>query len=86
MDNWGMILIILALIGFGVFQHIHWSRECQKLIDKLMSRNYADYAYTKKHEQTLPATRASNQSYQVPEIDEDLAMLNRQMAGIIESV
>ena len=37
------LLVILSLIGLNVFQHVYWSRQNQKLVDKLMSRNYHEY-------------------------------------------
>lgn len=38
-----MTVIDALLIGLLVFQQIYWSRINNKLIDKLMSRNYHEY-------------------------------------------
>ena len=44
------ILIILTLMN--VFQLVYWSRQVHKLVDKVMSRNYAEYVQVTKP--TLP--------------------------------
>lgn len=38
-SNW----LLVSLLLLNVFQAVYWSRQVQKLIDKLMSRNYAEY-------------------------------------------
>lgn len=40
--------ILLALGALNVFQMVYWSRQVQKLVDKLMSRNYAEYVQVNK--------------------------------------
>lgn len=37
------LICIATLAGLIVFQQLYWMRQIQKLIDKLMSKNYADY-------------------------------------------
>lgn len=37
-------IIVLALLN--VFQLIYWGAQLQKLVDKLMSRNYGEYVQT----------------------------------------
>lgn len=37
------ILVVVGLLGLNVFQLVFWSRQTGRLIDKLMSRNYAEY-------------------------------------------
>jgi hypothetical protein len=75
-------VIIVALLGLNVFQLIYWSRQVHKLIDKLMSRNYADYqAWANKPEVALPAPQVPLQ-FSVENDDEDLQRLNGIMAGI----
>ncbi len=76
-----MILELLALaLGFvTVFQTIYWSRQVHKLIDKLMSRNYAEYVHTLKSQADLPGPEISKDE---SEADDDLDQLNRVMAGI----
>ena len=41
-------LVIASLVGLNVFQLYYWSRVTHKLIDKLMSRNYAEYVSIEK--------------------------------------
>ncbi len=36
-------IVSLGLLGMLCWQHWHYSRQIQKLIDKVMSRNYAEY-------------------------------------------
>ena len=43
-----MEYIALALLALNVFQIVYWSRQVQKLVDKLMSRNYAEYVQVSK--------------------------------------
>ncbi len=48
-------VILIGLLGLNIFQAIYWSRTTNQLIDKLMSRNYAEYAQiqsTRNHAQT----------------------------------
>jgi len=41
-------IIILVLFAVLVFQQIYWSRQTQKLLDKLMSRDFHTYALSQK--------------------------------------
>jgi hypothetical protein len=36
-------IIISFLLGLIVFQQLYWAKQCQRLIDKLMSRDYGFY-------------------------------------------
>jgi hypothetical protein len=38
-----MIQLIYILLLLNVFQLVFWSRQVQKLVDKLMSRSYFEY-------------------------------------------
>lgn len=38
-----MEYIAFGLLVLNVFQMVYWSRQVQKLVDKIMSRNYAEY-------------------------------------------
>ncbi len=38
-----MEYVIYALVILNIAQLVFWSRQVQKLVDKLMSRNYAEY-------------------------------------------
>ncbi len=43
-----MIETIYALVALLVVQQAYWSWQTHKLIDKLMSRNYAEYVTSKR--------------------------------------
>jgi tRNA(His) 5'-end guanylyltransferase len=43
-------VIVALLVGTGVREYFFW-RETQKLINKLMSRNYYDYQYNERVKQ-----------------------------------
>ncbi len=46
-----VLLIIIVLLGFmQVFQNIVWSKERTRLIDKIMSRSYAEYQQIRSKE------------------------------------
>lgn len=65
------IAVIFFLFLIIIFQQIFWSRVAQKLVDKLMSRNYHEYVQA---QQTSPAVRVRvNDS---PDDFEDLSALN----------
>lgn len=40
--------LIVVLLGLVVFQNVHFSRIHKNLIDRLMSRNYAEYVSVTK--------------------------------------
>lgn len=37
------LIVILALTALNVIQLTFWSWQCQKLVNKLMSKNFAEY-------------------------------------------
>lgn len=41
-------IFVFSLLGLNIIQFIFWSRQVQRLIDKLMSRNYAEYIASNK--------------------------------------
>jgi hypothetical protein len=53
--------IIGILIVLNVAQAAFWMRQTQKLVDKLMSRNYADYSQSVSY-QSRPPTKATSLS------------------------
>jgi hypothetical protein len=71
-------LVSLSLIALNLFQLIYWSRQTHKLIDKIMSRNYAEYVQT---QQTLAAPLPKQQDTTEQVLDSDLDTLNRTLAG-----
>lgn len=48
------IVAITALVGLNVFQLVYWSRQVQKLVDKVMSRDYHTYQISKQPLHTPP--------------------------------
>lgn len=65
------VILVLSLIGLNVFQHIFWSRQVQQLVDKLMSRNYAEYSVVSRPKEV-------ERKIQVPlaqELPDDLRIL-----------
>lgn len=65
-----MEFICLMLVALLVYQQWFWSRQNQTLIDKLMSRNYAEYVQATKAPE--PANRVNLSA----EPTEDLNVLN----------
>lgn len=47
--------ISLILVALNVFQFWHWSKQVQCLVDKVMSKNYAEYAQIKEQGNTDPS-------------------------------
>lgn len=73
--------IVLSLIALNVWQHWFWSRYSGRLIDKLMSRNYAEY---KQVEQSVTSHNIPNsQKYEFDSSNEEvLKELNGMLGGI----
>ena len=69
MEFVGIPLTIFGLLALNAWQFWFWSRETQKLIDKLMSRNYADYAQSSKLKTELPQSIVLPREDQVSEQD-----------------
>lgn len=44
-----LIGVVLVLGGLNVYQFIFWSSQVNKLLNKLMSRNYAEYVSAEKY-------------------------------------
>lgn len=42
------LLVIAGLFGLNVFQFVYWSRVTSRLVDKIMSKNYAEYVHLSK--------------------------------------
>jgi len=68
--------IVLGLVILNVLQFVFWTWQINKLVDKLMSRNYAEYASVTKPVET------SMSSVQLPVKDDDdvLQDLNRMLS------
>lgn len=78
--EWGLLIVIALLVGLNVWQHWYWSNTTSRLIDKLMSRNYAEY---KQVEQSIASPKKPN-SYQEldPSNDQILNELNGMLGGL----
>ena len=57
----GYTLIIVILITVNFLTVVFYQRQVQALIDKSMSKTYAEYVQTKKLEQGSPLPAASTQ-------------------------
>jgi hypothetical protein len=68
MSHESVPVIILALLL--LFQQAYWSRQVQKLVDKLMSRNYTEYEQAKSQSQPLMAP-----SIVIPDAPDDMGAL-----------
>ena len=68
--------IVLGLVILNVLQFVFWTWQINKLVDKLMSRNYAEYVSVTKPVET------SMSSVQLPVKDDDdvLQDLNRMLS------
>jgi hypothetical protein len=65
---------VLVLLGFNIFQYFFWTWQVHKLIDKMMSRNFAEYVQaTKPLEPDAPKV-------QLPEEEDILKDLNRMLS------
>lgn len=74
------VILIVLLGGLNVFQIIYWSRQTHRLIDKVMSRNYAEYVSVEKFQATPPPVKKED-TPPAEEKDEELDLLNKQFAG-----
>ena len=63
-------LVCVSLMVMLALQQVYWSRQVQKLIDKLMSKNHAEYIQTQ-----TPAVERKRPVIDDPE--EDLRVLNQ---------
>ena len=77
MIDWTIVLIFI-LVGLNVLQFIYWGRLYNQAVDKLMSKNYADYVTAKNYPKTLVANKAKT--------DEDQAELDRQNQSILNEL
>jgi hypothetical protein len=52
-----LVWLSVALVGLNIFQAWFWSRQNQRLIDKLMSKNYAEYVQTNTLAKAYPKSQ-----------------------------
>lgn len=60
----------IALLAVIVLQQLFYMRQVQKLVDKLMSRNYAEYSQSEKFQKTEPRVN-------INQFEEPLEDINR---------
>lgn len=72
-------VLIAALIVCNVGQFIYWSRGHSELIDKLMSRSYAEWAQTKAY-RPLPKPAFILEDDDSSQEDEALKTLNGMLS------
>lgn len=70
------LIIIIALIALNSFTIWFYQRQVQTLIDKTLSRNYAEYVQSKNLEQADHFPNGSTQEKPHVEDDQVLAELN----------
>lgn len=67
-----LIVISLGLLGLNLFQLIYWSRQVQKLVDKLMSKNYAEFVQVENLKSPQPNHRK--------DVDQELENVHEEQA------
>jgi hypothetical protein len=65
-----LAIICLAIIAFASWREIHFNKERNQLIDRLMCRNLAEYQ--QYNPSRKPLAKSSNPTY--PKSDEELAL------------
>lgn len=65
-----MDYVALGLLALNAFQLVYWSRQTHKLVDKLMSRNYAEYVQAQNP--PLPRVRLDDNLVEEHEILDEL--------------
>ena len=68
------LLVVVLLTGLNVYQLWYWSRQCQRLIDKIMSKNYTEFVQTENL--AKPSPPRPNQSLELDPSDPLLDELN----------
>ena len=65
-------LTVLCLSALNAFQLLYWSWQTHKLVNKLMSRNYAEYNYVKAPLASVPKTQDFESVNQNEEVLQEL--------------
>jgi hypothetical protein len=65
-------LTIVVLAGLNICQYLFWSRQVNQLLNKLMSRNYAEYVSIEKEIASPPQVKMDLD----PAIDEEKEILS----------
>jgi hypothetical protein len=69
---------IFALFALNIWQFWFWSRQNHRLVDKIMSRNYAEYVQTEHLATTSPQSKTQTNQIQFqhdPVLDELNSMI-----------
>lgn len=78
MDAFAEVLIVLLLL-INVVQGYYWTKEIQKLIDKHMSKNYAEYVASKEYRAVLPRPTLLDAQEEHVHEEEILSELNQML-------
>lgn len=73
----GVVIVVLAMLV--LIQHWVYAKQTQKLLDKLMSRNYHEYQVSK---QLSEPKAPQSESLRIPIDDGTLDELNRLTGGV----
>lgn len=68
--------VCLFLLCLNVVQFVFWGVTCQKLMNKLMSRNYAEYDLVKRGPKAVPERKSQSEYEEELEESQILAELN----------
>jgi hypothetical protein len=79
MDRLFDFTIMLCLIGLNLYTIWFYQRQISVLVDKAMSRSYAEYVQTKNLEQADHYPKDGTQEIKEPNNDEVLKELNQLM-------
>lgn len=74
---WAFVLLGLLLTITNAAQFWFWSRQNQALIDKLMSRNYAEYVQTSLAKESAKTIKVKVDAAE--ETEDELKILNQQL-------
>lgn len=66
--------IVLVCIGLFAFQQLFWMRQIQKLVDKIMSKSYAEYEQARLTDKTVQSKEFKLKTDQDP--NEDLSVIS----------
>lgn len=77
MDLTSLYVVIAGLTLMNVFQLFYWSRQVHVLIDKVMSKNYAEYVQSKSLLTPSPGQGDFPHEVRLPADDEVLNEVNK---------
>jgi hypothetical protein len=74
-------VLIVYLATLNIFQLVFWSIQNRKLIDRIMSRNYAEYVQTEHLAKSSPKAQSQTQQPIIYD-DSELNELNARLGGM----